>query len=138
MSPLATPVAPAPTPVKTARPLRVCHLSMTLLTGGLERLLVDYGRFHDSNAFQLHFAALEDLGQPADDLRNDGFDVHSFQLSETGKLRTLWKIRDYLKAHQIDVLHTHNTYPYFYGAIAGWMAGTPVIVNTQHGRGCGP
>ncbi|MEZ5943498.1 MAG: glycosyltransferase [Planctomycetaceae bacterium] len=138
MSPLATPVAPASTPVKTARPLRVCHLSMTLLTGGLERLLVDYGRFHDSNTFQLHFAALEDLGQPADDLRNDGFDVHSFQLSKTGKLRTLWKVRDYLKAHQIDVLHTHNTYPYFYGAIAGWMAGTPVIVNTQHGRGCGP
>ncbi len=119
------------------RQLRVCHLSMTLKTGGLERLLVDYGRFHDPERHQLTFAALEELGPPADDLRRDGFEVETFNLSTGGKLATIHELRDYLRQNQIDVLHTHNTYPYFYGAIAGWLAGTPVIVNTQHGRGCG-
>ena len=121
----------------SVRPLRVCHLSMTLKTGGLERLLVDYGRFHNPEQHQLTFAALEELGPPADDLRRDGFEVETFNLSANGKLTTIRRIRDFLRENQIDVLHTHNTYPYFYGAIAGWLAGTPVIVNTQHGRGCG-
>lgn len=121
-----------------AKLVRVCHLSMTLKTGGLERLLVDYGRFHDAAAFELMFAALEDLGPPAEDLCADGFEVHSFNLSQSGKLKTIYAIRDFLRDNGVEVLHTHNTYPYFYGALGAWLAGTPVVVNTQHGRGCGP
>ena len=30
------------------RPLRVCHVSLTLKTGGLERILTDIARHHDS------------------------------------------------------------------------------------------
>ncbi|MBC7815386.1 MAG: hypothetical protein IAG10_00640, partial [Planctomycetaceae bacterium] len=35
--------------------IRVCHVSMCLQTGGLERLLVDFARFHDRKKFELQF-----------------------------------------------------------------------------------
>jgi len=119
------------------RLVRVCHLSMTLRTGGLERLLVDFGRFHDRSKFDLSFVALGALGQPARDLEAAGFSVRSLDISHSGKARAIQDLRNYLKTEQIDVLHTHNTYPHFYGAMAARWAGLKSVINTQHGRGCG-
>ncbi|MCA8998467.1 MAG: glycosyltransferase [Planctomycetaceae bacterium] len=120
-----------------SRKLRVCHLSMTLQIGGLERLLVDFGKFHDRDQFDLSFVALGELGLPADDLREYGYPVQSMNIQKSGKLWTIRKLRNYLRQNQIDILHTHNTYPQFYGSLAARWADTPVILNTQHGRGCG-
>lgn len=118
-------------------PIRVCHLSMTLKTGGLERLLVDFARFHHSDHFKLTFVALGELGPPADDLRAAGFDVHTIGMPATRKSSAIQSLRTLLKHEKIDVLHTHNTYPHFYGAMAARWAGVRTIINTQHGRGCG-
>ncbi len=119
------------------RRVKVCHLSMTLQMGGLERLLVDFGRLHDAARFELRFVAVDLLGAPAEELRTMGFDVDSLQFSAVGKLRMLRNLVSLLKREQIDVLHTHNTYPHFYGTLAARLAGVPIVVNTQHGRGCG-
>lgn len=117
---------------------KICHLSMTLETGGLERLLVDYGRFHNSDQFELSFIALEGLGTPADQLREAGFHVEQIRLRDLGKVNGFRRLVRILHEINPDVLHTHNTYPQFYGAIAAKWADIPVVVNSQHGRGCGP
>lgn len=119
------------------RTLRICHVSMTLLTGGLERLLVDFGRFHDQQRFRLRFLALDRLGPPADDLRSLGHSVDSLQLSTEGKWSGIRKLARRLRDEQIDLVHTHNTYAHFYGTMAAKMAGVKAVVNSQHGRGCG-
>lgn len=116
---------------------RICHVSMTLQTGGLERLLVDFGRFHDRDSYQLRFVALDLLGTPADDLRAMGFEVDSLGFGAIGKLRMLQRLASLLSREQIDIVHTHNTYAHFYGSLAARMAGVPIVINTQHGRGCG-
>ena len=110
---------------------------MTLQTGGLERLLVDFGRFHNRNQFDLCFVALDRLGQPAHDLAAAGFDVESLDISQVGKRAAVSRLQELLTARRIDVLHTHNTYPQFYGAMAARRAATATLLNTQHGRGCG-
>lgn len=120
-----------------ARRVRVCHLSNTLLTGGAERLLVDYGRFTDSTRFDLSYIAFEELGPPAEDLKALGFSVESLGFRQHGKRQAILKLRDLLRERQIDILHTHNTYPQYYGTRAARLAGTPVVVSNQHGRGCG-
>lgn len=117
---------------------RVCHISMTLLTGGLERLLVEFGRHHDADRFDLHFVTLGELGQPADDLRHLGFMVESVNLPGRGKLPALRSLRSILQRERIDIVHTHNTYAHFYGTVAASWAGVPHVINSQHGRGCGP
>ena len=118
--------------------LRVCHISMCLQTGGLERLLVDFARFHDRKKFELQFLALSGDGQPASDIRAVGCSARV--LNETlkiNKLRSLVQLVQHLKQQRPQIVHTHNTYAQFYGAIAAKLAGVPVVINTQHGQGCG-
>jgi glycosyltransferase involved in cell wall biosynthesis len=117
--------------------LRVCHLSMTLRTGGLERLLVEFARCHDASQFDLSFVALGELGPPAENLRHAGYDVRSLGLPHVGKSALIKSLASHLRDARIDVLHTHNTYPHFYGTLAARWAGVPTVVNSQHGRGCG-
>lgn len=117
--------------------LRVCHLSMTLNTGGLERLLVDIGRFHDDAQFELSFVALDELGPPARELQKLGHPVFTVDLQRQGKLRAFSELTKILESRRIDLLHTHNTYAGFYGSLAARWAKVPAVINTQHGRGCG-
>lgn len=116
---------------------RICHVSMTLLTGGLERLLVEFGRHHDAERFSLSFLALDGLGVPADELRALGHEVRCISDEVSGKLARLRRLVQIFRDGQFDVVHTHNTLAHFYGAIAAKLAGVPVVVNSQHGRGCG-
>ena len=117
---------------------RICHVSMTLLTGGLERLLVEFGRHHDANRFDLRFVSLAELGPPAEELRRMGFSVESVNLQGRGKLPALRSLRSLLQRERVDLVHTHNTYAHFYGTVAASWAGVRHVINSQHGRGCGP
>lgn len=117
--------------------LRVCHVSMCLLTGGLERLLVEFGRHCDRDRFGLNFAALDALGKPAEELSQMGYSVESIVDTSPGKVARVKRLAELFKDQQIDVVHTHNTFAHFYGAMAAKVAKVPVVVNTQHGRGCG-
>lgn len=138
-SQLTTPSFQSPNPAEqSAKVLKVCHLSMTLQTGGLERLLVDYSRFHDPSRFALSFIALEGIGSPGDQLREAGFSIEQVRMSDLGKVNGFRRLVRLLQEGEYDILHTHNTYPQFYGAIAARWADIPVVLNSQHGRGCGP
>ena len=118
--------------------IRVCHVSMSLQTGGLERLLVDLSRFHDRSRFAMQFVGLSGDGPPAADIRTAGCPVRVLNESvRIRKLRTILELSQLWRSERIQVVHTHNTYAHFYGALAAKLAGVPVVVNTQHGRGCG-
>lgn len=118
--------------------IRVCHVSMCLQTGGLERLLVDFARFHDRKKFDLQFLALTGEGQPAADIQAEGCAARVLNNSlKIRKLRSLTQLAQHLKKQRTQIVHTHNTYAQFYGALAAKLAGVPLVINTQHGRGCG-
>ncbi|NQV27608.1 MAG: glycosyltransferase [Rhodopirellula sp.] len=121
----------------SARKLRVCHVSMCLLTGGLERLLVEFGTNRDGERFETSFVALDGMGAPAEELQQQGHHVECVADLVSGKLARLRRLTKIFRDGQFDVVHTHNTLAHFYGAIAARLAGVPVVVNTQHGRGCG-
>ncbi len=111
---------------------------MSLETGGLERLLVDFSRFHDRRRFAMQFVALSGDGQPATDIRAAGCSARVLNDSlKIHKLSTVIELAKLLRSEQIQIVHTHNTYAHFYGALAAKLAGVAVVVNTQHGRGCG-
>src|SRR5690348_7578026 len=55
---------------------RVCHVSLGLCTGGMERLLVEFARCYDRQRYELEFVALHNVGQPAEDIRAAGCQVH--------------------------------------------------------------
>lgn len=114
--------------------LRVCHLSLTLCTGGLERLLVDFARYHDAEQFELEFVALGETGQPAEEIRKWGCPVIEYPLTARGKLSRIRQLADFFQERNYDLLHTHNAFPHFYGSLAGYRAQIPAIIHTRHGR----
>lgn len=118
-----------------SRPLKVCHVSLTLKTGGLERLLVDFARRHDHDRAELTFLAMRDIGPFAEYIRETGCEVH--QLKTRGRLAQFQEMSAFFKAHQFDVIHTHNTYPHLYATLAARWSGVPVVVNTRHGQRLG-
>ncbi len=129
----------SPTPHEAAAtespPLRVCHVSLTLKTGGLERLLADIARHHDAAHCRPEFLALTDVGRFADVIRDAGCRVHT--LSPAGRFGQMRQMVRLFHAGRFDVVHTHNTYPHIYGSIAARLAHVPVVVNTRHGQRAG-
>ncbi|QDV51236.1 glycosyltransferase [Gimesia fumaroli] len=131
----ASEIQTKPIPEMTdSRRLRVCHLSLTLCTGGLERLLVDFARYHNPDQFELEFIALGETGQPAEEIQQLGCPVFDYPLTARGKLARISQLSHFLKGRNYDVLHTHNAYPHFYGSLAGRRAKIPAIIHTRHGR----
>ena len=116
------------------RRLRVCHLSLTLCTGGLERILVDFARYHNPDQFELEFIALGEIGQPAEEIHQLGCPVFDYPLTARGKLARINQLSHFLRGRNYDVLHTHNAYPHFYGSLAARGAKIPAIIHTRHGR----
>lgn len=116
------------------RKLRVCHVSLTLCTGGLERLLVEFARHHDRERFELSFVVLQQQGQPADDIRNLGCEVISLPLETMRRGERFRKMISLCHRVRPDVLHTHNAFPHWYGAVAGKWSGVSTIVHSRHGR----
>ena len=114
--------------------VRVCHVSLMLQTGGLERLLVDFARFHDRSRFDVRFAVMGESGQPAEDIREAGCAVHELRSTAKGRWQRIRHLADFLRSQQIDVVHTHNAYPHLYATIAARLARIPVVVHTRHGR----
>ena len=114
--------------------LRVCHLSLTLCTGGLERLLVDFARYHNREQFELEFVALGETGAPAEEIQQIGCPVFQFPLTARGKLAKIRQLSDFLNQRGYDLLHTHNAYPHFYGSMAAYRSRIPVTIQTRHGR----
>ena len=114
--------------------LRVCHLSLTLCTGGLECLLVDFARFHDRQRFELEFIVLGETGAPSEEIQQMGCPVIQFPLTARGKLAKIRQLSDFLNQRDYDLLHTHNAYPHFYGSLAAYRSRIPVTVQSRHGR----
>lgn len=114
--------------------VRVCHLSLGLSTGGLERLLVEFARLHDRSKVEPHFATLTTEGRPADDIRKVGAPVHVLSERQGRKLGQLVAVTRFLNRVRPDVVHTHNAYAHLYGSIAARLVGCPLVVHTRHGR----
>lgn len=116
---------------------RICHVSLGLCTGGMERLLVEFARCHDRQRYELHFLALHTLGQPAVDIREAGCQVHVLP-DRQGRPWSQWRtLVEFFKTLRPDVVHTHNAYPHFYGTLAARWCRMPVVLNTRHGRRIG-
>ncbi len=122
---------------RDAEKIRICHVSMCLSTGGLERLLVEFARRTNPQQYDLQFAVLGDVGQPAEDIAALGKTVTQIYTGKSSRWSQFSNLKKLFVDQRIDIVHSHNTYAHFYASVAGYLAGVPVILNTQHGRGCG-
>ena len=131
---IAVPKQQSREPAKARLRSRLCHVSLTLESSGPERLLVDFARFHDRESFQVRFAAMGDVGPPADDIRQAGCEVTAMASVAKGRTARVRELARYFRQRHIDVVHTHNALPHLYATIAARLAGVSVVIHTRHGR----
>jgi glycosyltransferase involved in cell wall biosynthesis len=122
-------------PTGRERPLRVCHVSLTLKTGGLERLLADFARHYDRSACEMEFVAIQEIGQFAEVIRAAGCRLHL--LRKSGRLGQVRQLARLFRDGVFDIVHTHNTYPHLYATPAARWAGVPIVIQTRHGQRAG-
>lgn len=112
--------------------MRVLHVITGLGVGGAELQLRSILR-HSRHAGEV--VTLYNPGPVAEMIRADGFRVRDLGMTSNTELTALPRLRGLIRADRFDVVHTHLYRSQVYGRIAARLAGTPVVVTTEHSIG---
>jgi glycosyltransferase involved in cell wall biosynthesis len=112
--------------------VRVLHLITGLGVGGAElqlRSILQHTR-HESDVVTLY-----NPGPVADMIRADGGRVTDLNMKRNTEFSALLRLRRLIRDGGYDVVHTHLYRSQIYGRPAARLAGTPVVVSTEHSIG---
>ncbi|WP_020676384.1 glycosyltransferase [Geopsychrobacter electrodiphilus] len=110
--------------------INVLHIVNSLNVGGLEKIVIDLiGSF--SCKYNSAILCLEGKGILGSDL--DKIKILTLNRKQGLSLGVVFAMVKLLRQNKIDLIHTHNAAPHFYGAIAGFLLHIPVV-HTKHGR----
>ena len=113
--------------------INVLHLINSFEIGGLEKLLYYFVKNLDFFKFNPIIGALNKRGPLKKEFESLGIPVFDFGLRPGVDLRVVPRISRVMKAQCVDILHTHNLGPHFYGSLAAIISGVSFKVHTQHG-----
>jgi len=112
--------------------VKVLHVITGLGVGGAElqlRSILQHTR-HESDVVTLY-----NPGPVADMIRADGGRVRDLGMTRNTELSALLRLRRLIRSGGYDVVHTHLYRSQIYGRTAAWLAGTPVVLSTEHSIG---
>lgn len=110
--------------------INVLHIVLGLQVGGLERVVIDLIN-NSSPEIRSFVVCLEEGGELESHCR--AVQIHKLHKPPGLKMFTIMQLYSLVKKLKIDLIHTHNPSPHFYGALAGFLARVPVV-HTKHGR----
>ncbi|GAB4554281.1 MAG: glycosyltransferase [Geothermobacteraceae bacterium] len=109
---------------------RVLHIVLGLNTGGLEKFVSDLVRLQNKTVMP-EILCLS-AGNGGSEFLPDA-PVTRWGNREGVRPALAFKIARHVRAKGFHLVHTHNPSPHLYGAVAGRLAGVPVV-HTKHGR----
>ncbi len=123
--------------------LKVLHIITHLAVGGATKNLLALCRLSDRACFSpavLCGATASDEAMLDGAQEGGGISVHLLPrlrrpLSPLADYFAYWDMVHWLRAHPVDVVHTHGSKAGVLGRLAASKAGVPVIVHTVHGWG---
>jgi glycosyltransferase involved in cell wall biosynthesis len=120
--------------VKNQR-IRLAQITHDLAIGGLQQVVVNLCRTIDRERFDVIVVCLRALGAYVPEVERMGIRVRLVPQKQNGTdYFSFLKLANILKEEKIEVIHTHNTQPFFDGTIAGLLAGVRTIIHTDHAR----
>lgn len=114
-------------------PVHVCHLVLSLEPGGLENGVVNVVNGLDRGEFRSSVCCLQRSGEFAARLRPD-VPVSVMGLQPGNDPVLPLRLAKLLRRTGVDIVHTRNAEPFFYGYLAARLARIPVVVHSEHGR----
>ena len=112
--------------------MKVLHVITGLDVGGAEiqlSLILKYTR-HDSDVVTLY-----NPGPVAEQIRAGGTSVRDIGMRRNTELSALLRLRSIIAEGRYDVVHTHLYRSQIYARPAARLAGTPVVLTTEHSIG---
>ena len=116
-----------------SRRVTIGHVVLGLKIGGLERVVVNLVNGLRDSRYRCVVCCLEEGGQFLAEIERSASVIvlgkgHGI---DWGCIR---RLAEYFRRENVDILHTHNPSPHFYGLAAAMMAGVRLRVHTKHGR----
>jgi glycosyltransferase involved in cell wall biosynthesis len=117
------------------RKIKLAQITHDLRIGGLQQVVVNLCRTIDRERFDIIVICLRALGAFVPEVERMGIKVKLVPQKQNGTdYFSFLKLANILKEEKIEVIHTHNTQPFFDGTIAGLLAGVKTIIHTDHAR----
>ena len=112
--------------------MKVLHVITGLGVGGAElqlKSVLQYTR-HECDVVTLY-----NPGPVAEMIRSGGTQVRDLGMTRNTQLSALRELHRLIRRGRYDVVHTHLYRSQIYGRPAAWLAGTPVVLSTEHSIG---
>ncbi len=122
------------------RPIKIVHVVLALDVGGLEEVVLRLVAHTDRDRFTPSVYALDAPGSMAPELAALGVPLHVVQRAPGLDATLPLRLARRLARERVQILHTHNASPHFYGAVAASLArladrgAGPRVIHTKHGR----
>lgn len=114
--------------------MNILHLVNSLDCGGLENFTIELSKELKVTGDVPFICCLDKMGNLAPNALDAGISVTDFKIKDGLDLQCIWKLRKYMIANKIDVVHTHNKKPLIYGTIAAKLANIGRVIHTRHGQ----
>ena len=122
-------------PLADRAPLRVLFAVTSMPVGGAETLLVNLVRRLDRNRFAPQLCCLKEPGPLGTQLARE-IPAHTRLLTHKFDIRVLYRLTSLVRRERIDAVITVGAGDkMFWGRLAAWLAGSPVIVSALHSTG---
>ena len=118
--------------------MNIIHFVFSMARGGQEKMLLDLALIQKKQGHKVRVLCITTKEGPfAEALEEKGVPVHAYGKKTGFSFALLRCLKKEFQSWKIDVVHTHNPVPNFYGALAAKWARVPVVINTRHGMGAG-
>lgn len=114
--------------------MKILHIITSLLTGGAEKLMVDLLPRMKDQGHQIELCTFDNTITPFRlALEESGITIHSFHngVQDVYNPLNIIRLRKLIKNRDFDIIHTHNTAPQLFTAIACLGLNVPLIT-TEH------
>lgn len=112
--------------------IKLLVLIQGLQVGGLEKMAIDLMNNLPEN-YKVTVCCFDTLG-PLEEILQSDIDKVLIKRKSGINITYPLKLKRLIKDLGIDILHAHNNTAFFYGTLAGKMAGIKKIIYTEHGR----
>jgi len=115
------------------RKVKVLQILHGLSRAGAARLVFDLA-VRNRDSLETEVVCLDQEGPLADQLREQGIDIHPTRRHEGIDLTQIVRISRIIKNFRPHVVHCHQYTPFFYGTLASMWARSGQVLFTEHGR----
>ena len=112
---------------------KLLHVVNSLNPGGAERLAVQMSQAF-AGEFEVSVVCLDEPGLWAGGLRRQGIPVYCLYRQSGLDISVAFKLAQYCRRHQVDIIHAHQCTPWFYAGLSRLVCSPPRLLFEEHGR----